>query len=647
MARFVRAEWADNAIAYATMKVQTARNTQSYFLDLSSRKSLQKIPDLSALPFVRAINFEGTKISDISPLTDLDDLRSLNLHDTLVADIDVLAKFVNLQKLIIWNTRVSHLGALAQLTDLNELDAMNSKVSDIEPIASLSKLKTLDLMGMRVATLESLRSLTQLENLRLGSSQITDLAPITSLKSLKSLSIRNTQISNLSPLANLENLTYLDITGTAVTDLSPLRDLHKLRNLEAAHTKITDIGPLSKLKELRTFELSSGQTVDIGPLEDLSKLVAMRLSAITIRNAGTMAKLTGLVEGAKMSPAGQGLQITRCKTGDAALDELFKLENPERTVRAVNYLRNQASLEPYVAADASNSSEKLVEALKEDPLGARAVLARDEFELILDQDSKLLEDQDSAEQAHKEVIRKAKALEEDCQGIGNQPGWKRLSETTELFLEELDRPFEELVSRSVTLWSLSSSLGSFLEQNREAKSNRDSMVLPLEPNVERSLADVVLIGARFVRMFDAPRILDAGLVDFSSQKASVTAALEIATRAGHGHVLRDRDASALASALSSSSYDGAFTRKAHGFGLKTVMNFVAAAVAFIYGGGPQKIAEKFVEQSNLVGRATNFLLDSETDVLRVYEEASPDIREAMRELIVRARGRQRARQPKA
>jgi len=628
--------WAATAYAYANAKIEVARNTKSHHLDLSSRKSLAEIPPLNDLPNVRSLDLEGTNIVDISATANLPQLISLDLRSTPVTDISPVASLHNLRTLIIWDTEVQDISPIHALKNLQHLDAMGSKISSLQPAALLENLKIVDVTFTKVDDLSWLRNAKSLSVLRCTRTRVTSLEPLQNLIGIETLYAGALQVSDISALANLVNMKTLVLDNTQVRDISSLSRLTALSFIGLAGTPVSDIAPIAQLKELQSLDISRTAIVDLAPLAKLPKLRSLDVSGLKLESWDFLAELTSLALGAR-EYRNRGLTATGCKTGDNKFDEILSLANPDRTTRAVNYVRDKLGLPQLTQEQLGVSTTELLRNLQEDPLGARAVVARDAFELVSAAQEKFDDDLTVGEQAHQEVLRKAKILHDDYKGIGNQLGWKRLPETAALLLDELQRPFSDLAKRGMTLWSLSASLGSFLEQNREAKSNRASMVEPLEPNVERDLSDLVLTSASFVRMFETAKRLDAGLIDFSSPPETIEAAHELAVRAGNREVLRETDAQTIANALSATANGGQYTRRAHGFGVKTMINLVAAATAFIYGGGIKKAAEKYVEKSNLTDKATNFLLDSEAEVLTVYKDAAPDAREAIRELLLQSR----------
>jgi hypothetical protein len=295
--------------------------------------------------------------------------------------------------------------------------------------------------------------------------------------------------------------------------------------------------------------------------------------------------------------------------------------------------------------DGHRTKVQLLEHLKQDPLGARALVSGSEFVLVLSTEDRLPEDESVTEQFRNEALRKIGILQAMVIPLCNQRGWKDLPETVDLLQAELARSVGEFAKRSLTLWSLSVSLASFLEQSRGARGGQASYIDSLEPEVERALSDLIVTVAPFIRTFDTPRKFDSELVDFNAPPSAIEAAHEITTLSRDRGVLRRTDADIISVALGRQTTDGPQSRKAHGFGYKSITNFVGSMFLFILGGGlkklGEKVAEKVVSNTDLADRAADLILESQKEISEIYEAAPPDMREAARELMATIRDRKR------
>jgi DNA-binding response OmpR family regulator len=290
--------------------------------------------------------------------------------------------------------------------------------------------------------------------------------------------------------------------------------------------------------------------------------------------------------------------------------------------------------DPAIPVNATGAARVLS---KQDPLGAQAEVHADHLQLTVDAASDGDYDPTVADLFKTEASRKVEALQKKLSRLSNYPTWSDLPKTVDLLAMELDRPVEQYASRSIVLWSLSVSLASFLEQNRNSKADRTSLVVSLDQDIERSLADVVVTVAPFVRGFATARKFDSELVSFSADTNSIESAKRLARVARGSGIIDSADATLLSSSLSNPTGKGQQNSKAHGFGFKTVLNLIGTGLVLIAGGGWKKIAEQAVEraseQSKLVAKLSDMMLTTESDVMAVYQAAAPDLREAAYEIL--------------
>jgi hypothetical protein len=109
----------------------------------------------------------------------------------------------------------------------------------------------------------------------------------------------------------------LDLEATRVSNLKPLSGLIQLASLDLRKSEIVDISPLSKLKSLATLRISDTKVSDISPV------LAMR----------------GLTLGAARDPLFGGLSFAGCPVENLELIEAGRDPNPQRTDKAISFLR--------------------------------------------------------------------------------------------------------------------------------------------------------------------------------------------------------------------------------------------------------------------------------------------------------------------
>ena len=118
--------------------------TRSYW-----ERVTNSLPPLS-VP-VTAVDLAGTKVTDITLLTDEPGLTCLKLDDTAVSDLAPLSELTKLRLLRLPGTKVTDLTPLSSLKELRVLYLMNTQVTDLSPLIGLTKLEVVILNGAPVA----------------------------------------------------------------------------------------------------------------------------------------------------------------------------------------------------------------------------------------------------------------------------------------------------------------------------------------------------------------------------------------------------------------------------------------------------------------------------------------------------------------
>jgi Leucine-rich repeat (LRR) protein len=286
-------------------------------LDISGTK----IRDLSLLrgqKSLRKLRAHRCPISNLDLLVDLPNLDTLDIDATKISDLSPLSNSIALRKLDADNTRITDLSPISNLLKLEELNFSSTQVSDLAPVAFLANLKGLSARSTKIVDTTALEALTKLERLYIGSNQIVDIGSVRNLAQLKLLSIRNTNVFDISALASLVALLELDISGTLVSDISPLRDLQKLRELNLERSQVSDLEPIAELEEL-------------------------------VYSIGSF---------------GDGLGFYGCPISDPKVLDFSALENPDRTVLTVNYLRSLKGLSAIFPPSSRDEDEGVDEQTK-------------------------------------------------------------------------------------------------------------------------------------------------------------------------------------------------------------------------------------------------------------------------------------------
>lgn len=224
------------------------------------------------VPQITELNFLGSRLRDLSPLTGLTFLRKLHVGGTQVEDLAPLAALRGLRQLNLSNTPVKNLEPLSELHELEELVLWVTDVQDISALAGLNNLTRLEMWATRVDNIGAIANLPALQNLDIGDTDVTDLAPLANMTSLQRLSLGDAQGDNLSVVAALTGLKSLSLMGMKIRNIEPLANLANLESIDLAFTNVGDLSPLSGLKALRFLDLKDNQVGDLSPLRSLPAL---------------------------------------------------------------------------------------------------------------------------------------------------------------------------------------------------------------------------------------------------------------------------------------------------------------------------------------------------------------------------------------
>jgi Leucine Rich repeats (2 copies)/Pentapeptide repeats (8 copies) len=139
-------------------------------------------PPASWYDLIEELDFRGTTIGSLEPISGLVKLKRLGLAQTLVKDLVPLATLSNLEVLDISYTGVTDLGVLGELPNLRALNITCTRVADLSPLGGLMHL----------------------ERLQLAWTPVQDLGPIAKRARLRRLDVKGTRIPPSVSVSHLE-----------------------------------------------------------------------------------------------------------------------------------------------------------------------------------------------------------------------------------------------------------------------------------------------------------------------------------------------------------------------------------------------------------------------------------------------------------
>lgn len=231
------------------------------------------------------------------------------------------------------------------------------------------------------------------------------------------------------------------------------------------------------------------------------------------------------------------------------------------------------------------------------------------------------------------ILEKARGFAELSVRLGNQPGWTGIDRTASALVGLLNRPPEQVPDVLGLLYSSALELGSYAELDQQLATGAASYAAPLDPETRRPLTDLVRNLAPWLRTFPSIRELDEQTSSFLVRAASLRPAMDVLATAADVDLVTADDVAVLRR-LEAAAERGAFQGgKAGGRVHHTVRNLVVAGTTVVGSFLLSSVSSDFSTTSPLVHKITRFLHQSEIAIERLVEDASPDLRHAVVDLV--------------
>lgn len=199
--------------------------------------------------------FRRTSISSLEPLSKIKSLRIIRLWEgTSLSDLSPLVNNIDLQELIINYSPISDISVLGRLKKLRYLSLRDTEIEDISPLVHLTNLESLNIINVRVTNITPISKLPKLQDLRLYGVPIADISCLSALPNLSILGFNGSQTTSPEFGEWFPNITELNLAGSPISDLSSLYPCTKLERLSIPYTGIhilpTWLGERMSLKNL-------------------------------------------------------------------------------------------------------------------------------------------------------------------------------------------------------------------------------------------------------------------------------------------------------------------------------------------------------------------------------------------------------------
>lgn len=179
--------------------------------------------------FLQQVNLKGTP--DKIELQQIAGLTKVSVSENpSISDLSPLQQLSRLTELQFSGTAVAKLDPVTRMPKLQTLRCPKNPILDLMPISGLSGLTELDFSNTQVADLDALQNMVQLETLKFNGTQVKNLKYLQKLLNLKVLEFYNTRVGNVDVLDAMSNLQSVKMFNTKVS-------AKRVEKLKALHPK--------------------------------------------------------------------------------------------------------------------------------------------------------------------------------------------------------------------------------------------------------------------------------------------------------------------------------------------------------------------------------------------------------------------------
>lgn len=291
--------------------------------------------------------------------------------------------------------------------------------------------------------------------------------------------------------------------------------------------------------------------------------------------------------------------------------------------------------------DSTTASEirlKLTETVSKignSPTGAK-ISVQDEF-LSIDPSGEESDVQVSRDpvtvQLHEGILRRAKEFGTIANRINNQQGWTGIKVTTDRLVQALSCPTEEIPAQLGMAYDAAIEIASYLDQDNQLTTSNQSDIDRLDADTRRSLANLVMAIAPWIRRFPTARQLDDDAGAFLARRELFEPTERIIDAASSSMALKQGDIILLRALLAAWQRGEFQGNKAGSRSLFTVRNIIAVVASVYLGAVGSVVAEK----STLTKKLGNMIVLGEDAITAFVAQEPIDVQLALVEIIKRAK----------
>jgi transcriptional regulator with XRE-family HTH domain len=223
--------------------------------------------------------------------------------------------------------------------------------------------------------------------------------------------------------------------------------------------------------------------------------------------------------------------------------------------------------------------------LEQERLGAHWVANHDRFSIDprgAADDLAAIQD-NVVRQLHDSISQKALGFASTAKRLDNAVGWHGIASASERFAASVSRPIDEIPDHLGSAYSAILELGSFLELDGRLRASKDHSADPLEPEVHRSLSDLIRTAAPWLRRFPTIRDLDDDTAAFLSQSDVLRPSATLVAIATDQKLISAEDAAALTGLVEAARRGEFQGQKARTRGIFSVRNLLYASATLVAG----------------------------------------------------------------
>ena len=244
-----------------------SNHINSLVIRMSTNEEMNKLDDLSNLPFLEGLSFPDVYYPTLDVLKKLSHIIYLKIQGK--SGMSIPFDFLPKLWCVYLNYDKKTCASIFKAQQLEYLFIDNYVGKSSEDFVVLNKLKRLGLMKFKLSEFNAIENMCNIEHLGMGyNSKMTDISWIKKAPTLKSVAISNcSKITNWEMLGNLSNLETIIIENageiSSIDFLSNLPNLKEVRFIGKTYVKDNRIKYLLNNNNLQRFFIPIRNSYDI------------------------------------------------------------------------------------------------------------------------------------------------------------------------------------------------------------------------------------------------------------------------------------------------------------------------------------------------------------------------------------------------